>query len=547
MKSVLKYIASFKKIQLQSNKQRNTDKRIFFFNSQNEGQGYTAIIEDLKDINDNFDIKIFNQLKQKVAIMKDCNHLNILSYKEDLIFEDKFIILMEKCNQSLKDCIQERYQYVQKNLQIFIDLALQLLNAVEHLHSKDLYLQNFNNENVFLDENANIKLHDFGERQVINTLQAYKQFQQGENQKSFHYFAPEQLDNSLEREVLQTAQADIWSVGISLYLSSGANLEHVYLLTRGLQEYQPQAQLNDELNLLLSQILSQDPNKRPQLSHIKQQFEIIKRNVNYEQNFNRQVQDDQEVEKFIKAQVLYLNDLNKESLQILEELIEKNQTNDMYYAWKARNLAIFKQFQESHESADKALSINPKNYIAFNVKGYIYSVCNQLQQAEEHLKSSVSLNPKFLTAVQNLGNHYEETFQTPQAIEMYEQSNLDNPNSIQIQNNLGRLYLNTQKYQESNKYLKQNLKLYPNNYFSLYNLAINAKIVKSYNKSKLFFFKIVKKDLVEGMAPILNQIGNVCYEKGQYEKSLKKYIKCQKLDPEEDAYEFNIQQIKKSI
>ncbi|KAL4455831.1 hypothetical protein ABPG74_003241 [Tetrahymena malaccensis] len=546
MNSILKYIASLKGIQSQSNIQANKDNRIFFLNSQNEGQGYTVFIEDINEVED--DTKALMQLKQKAAIMKECNHQNILNYKEDLIFQDKFIILMEKCNQSLKRYVQEKFQLIGISLQVFIDLALQLLNAVDYLHSKNLYLQNFNNKNILLDENINIKLHDFGERQVINTLKAYKQFQLGENQQTFHYFAPEQLDSTLEKEVQQTVEADIWSVGISLYVLAGADFEHVYLLTRGLKEYQHKMQINDEINLLLSQMLSQDPNKRPQLSHIKEQFEIIKKNVNsVEQISINKDQNELELQKFIKAQVLYENDLNKQSYELLEELIQQNQEYDMYYAWKARNLAIFEKFQESHESADKALSINPQNYIALNVKGYIYSVENQKQKSEEYFKASINVNPKFLTAVQNLGNDFEDENRIEEAIEMYEKSNLLCPNNIQILNNLGRLYLNQNKYEEAKKYLEQIIKIYPNNFFSLYNLGVLSKLNKSSNKSLSYFQKIAKNQLLEGLSPVLNQIGNIYFEKKEYQQCLEKYQRCKKLDPEEDAYRYNIRLIKKLI
>ncbi|EAR91661.3 protein kinase (macronuclear) [Tetrahymena thermophila SB210] len=550
MSSVLKQIASLKGIQFQSYKQNKKDQRVFFLNSQNEGHGYTVLVEDLGDIDDNVNNTTLNQLKQKITFLKDCDHLNILKHKEDFIIDDKFIILMEKCQYSLKTHIQRKYLYVQIHLQVFIDFALQLLNAVEYLHSKNLYLSNFSNENIFLDENFNIKLHDFGLRKSINTLQAYKLFQIGANQKGFHYFAPEQLNSSLETYVLQTAEADIWSVGISLYLLAGSNLDHIYLLTRGLQQYQKQMQINEEMNLLLSQMLSQDPNKRPQISHIKQQFEIIKKNVNFKQNFLNTGYKQEEVEKFIKAQVMYQNDLNKESLQLLEELVENNQNNDMYLAWKARNLARFDRYQESQELADKAVSINPKNYFAFNVKGYIYSMTNELQLAEECLKTTISLNPQFITAVQNICNNYEENGKISESLEMYEQSNLHNPNNMQILINLSRIYLNNLKYENSMKYLQQNIKMYPYNYYSLYYLGLICKATKFYNKSQLCYKKIIQNDLFtveESLVSILSQLGSIQFDKKQFEKSLKSYKKCQRLEPDENAYVFNVSLMKKLI
>lgn len=84
---------------------------------------------------------------------------------------------------------------------------LQLVNAVEFMHSKGLYHRDIKPENIFLSQDGSMKLGDFG----LSTTDSWT-FESAVG--SDRYMAPEQFDPSDSGYC--PAQADIWAIGICL-------------------------------------------------------------------------------------------------------------------------------------------------------------------------------------------------------------------------------------------------------------------------------------------------------------------------------------------
>jgi serine/threonine protein kinase len=84
---------------------------------------------------------------------------------------------------------------------------MQLIGAVEHMHSKGLYHRDIKPENIFLCNDGSMKLGDFG----LSTTETWTH---EVSVGSDRYMAPEQYDPA--ETGYSPAQADIWAIGICL-------------------------------------------------------------------------------------------------------------------------------------------------------------------------------------------------------------------------------------------------------------------------------------------------------------------------------------------
>lgn len=87
------------------------------------------------------------------------------------------------------------------------DFMLQLVDAVEYMHSNGIYHRDIKPENIFLTQNGSMKLGDFG----LATTDAWS-YEAAVG--SDRYMAPEQYDPA--NTGYATAKADIWAIGICL-------------------------------------------------------------------------------------------------------------------------------------------------------------------------------------------------------------------------------------------------------------------------------------------------------------------------------------------
>ncbi|KAI9862915.1 MAG: hypothetical protein M1813_004087 [Trichoglossum hirsutum] len=87
------------------------------------------------------------------------------------------------------------------------DFMLQLVGAVEFIHSKGLYHRDIKPENIFLNQSGTLKLGDFG-------LATAEDRSYESNVGSDRYMAPEQYDTA--GNGYSPAKADIWAIGICL-------------------------------------------------------------------------------------------------------------------------------------------------------------------------------------------------------------------------------------------------------------------------------------------------------------------------------------------
>ncbi|KAL9601708.1 MAG: hypothetical protein Q9219_002319 [cf. Caloplaca sp. 3 TL-2023] len=133
-------------------------------------------------------------------------HANIVSLVHSFETDSHFYLVLEFCSMGdLYEAINVgRGPLETENVREFM---LQLVNAVDFMHSKGIYHRDIKPENIFLAQDGSMKLGDFG-------LATTDPWSYESSVGSDRYMAPEQYDAA--EAGYSPAQADIWAIGICL-------------------------------------------------------------------------------------------------------------------------------------------------------------------------------------------------------------------------------------------------------------------------------------------------------------------------------------------
>src|SRR5690606_5880277 len=119
-------------------------------------------------------------------------------------------IQMELCSLSLADYLDDRnYSGKDDFVKDAKNIFGQIIDAVKYIHSQDIIHRDLTPRNLFLDDDLNVKIGDFGlskkskEDKLLSTYDSYG---------NIMYMAPEELD-----DYKCSKKSDIYSLGI-IYL-----------------------------------------------------------------------------------------------------------------------------------------------------------------------------------------------------------------------------------------------------------------------------------------------------------------------------------------
>ena len=155
------------------------------------------------------------QIVTEVNILRELKNPNIVKYYDRIIDKknQKIYIIMEYCekgdlNQLIKR-LKKKKEYIKevKIWEIFFQILLAIHYCHNHKEGKILH-RDIKSSNIFLDNDNNIKLGDFGlSRELSNESKfAYS------NVGTPYYMSPEQIEENKYNE-----KSDIWSLGCFLY------------------------------------------------------------------------------------------------------------------------------------------------------------------------------------------------------------------------------------------------------------------------------------------------------------------------------------------
>ncbi|OSS43237.1 hypothetical protein B5807_12150 [Epicoccum nigrum] len=133
-------------------------------------------------------------------------HPNVVNMLQSFETENHIYLVLEYCsNGDLYEAI--RYDKGPLETEHVRDFMMQLVGAVEFIHSKGIYHRDIKPENIFLTADGSMKLGDFG----LATSDAWSwEIAVG----SDRYMAPEQYDPT--NAGYSTAKADVWAIGICM-------------------------------------------------------------------------------------------------------------------------------------------------------------------------------------------------------------------------------------------------------------------------------------------------------------------------------------------
>ncbi|CAG8621478.1 9145_t:CDS:2 [Diversispora eburnea] len=105
-----------------------------------------------------------DEILNEMAIHGKLNHPNIVNLYDAFDDNNYVYFKMELCpNQSLFEMVTTRRELTEIEVRFYM---LQLLNAVEYMHNKNIMHRDLKLDNIFLSEDLDLKVGDF---EVLNT------------------------------------------------------------------------------------------------------------------------------------------------------------------------------------------------------------------------------------------------------------------------------------------------------------------------------------------------------------------------------------------
>ena len=405
-----------------------------------------------------------NRIVSEVNILRELHHPNIVKYYDRIIDKKNtklFIVMEYRPGGDLSQLIKRNRktkQYFSEDIiwKIFSQVVSALYACHMHKEGKILH-RDIKPSNIFIDQENNIKLGDFGLSRVLNKDISFAVSRVG----TPYYMSPEQID-----EIKYNEKSDIWSLGCFLYelttlhppFEAHTHLNLALKIKSGKVEKIPNI-YSDNLGKLIGMLMNIDQNIRPNIKEIiaipeislrikeKRIKENLKKLKKMENELKIRELNTKEKEEQLLIKEKYLNEREKNISQ-REEYI-KNKENE------------FLKIENDNKFNIKDLSITSGN---FNIK--CFKNPNTVTNNNFMLSNSCSYKNIPLPNNKRNNNHY------------YDNNNNENNNKNNNYLNNTENHFYKKRENINNSYSK---KIYNSSnkknedYYSTYNTNYNKK------------------------------------------------------------------------
>uniref|UniRef100_A0A3Q1IVS9 Serine/threonine-protein kinase PLK n=1 Tax=Anabas testudineus TaxID=64144 RepID=A0A3Q1IVS9_ANATE len=230
------------------------------------GKGGFAKCYEITDVETKqvFAGKIVEKMTSEIAIHKSLNHANIVGFHGFFEDDDFVFVVLEICRRrSLLELHKRRKAVTEPEARYYMT---QLLNGVQYLHNNRVIHRDLKLGNIFLNDDMDVKIGDFGLATKIEF--------DGERKKTLcgtpNYIAPEVLCKKGH-----SYEVDVWSLGCILYtLLVGkppfetSCLKETYNRIKK-NNYTIPWHINPAASSLIKRMLHADPSQRPTVAELQ--------------------------------------------------------------------------------------------------------------------------------------------------------------------------------------------------------------------------------------------------------------------------------------
>ncbi|KAK1239662.1 hypothetical protein MKX07_001116 [Trichoderma sp. CBMAI-0711] len=166
----------------------------------------------LKIVKSQMPSKMEQKFQTELQIHSKMRHRNIVQFFRAFSFVNCTFLVLELCpNGSLMDMVKRRKGLTEPEVRFY---AVQIAGAIKYMHSKGIIHRDLKMGNIFLDQQMNAKIGDFGLAALVVTGRDMQTIRRTTLCGTPNYIAPEILEKGKKGH---DHMVDIWSLGIIMF------------------------------------------------------------------------------------------------------------------------------------------------------------------------------------------------------------------------------------------------------------------------------------------------------------------------------------------